>query len=177
MTFNPMTIQWMLIWDSMEKVSSCIHATLLIKVILSYVDVDTMPSLASSRSSTESEKSGTDIRFDDIRTEFHPASGKAPVIAHFDEYGHTEGSTYTDLPNPRPWAPFESHLDFEVAELILSAALNKEQTTTLISLLKRVAEGAEEFTLQSHDDIKKKWEEAAHRRAKLPGFSDLIILS
>jgi hypothetical protein len=144
----------------MEKVSSCI-LLYMSKFIHFYADVNVMSSQASLQSPTESNKSGTDIRFDDIRTEFHPASGKEPVVAHFEDYGHTKEFTYTDPPNLRPWAPFQSRLDFEIAELILLAALNKEQTTKLISLLKRVAEGDEEFTLESHADIKKKWEGAS----------------
>jgi hypothetical protein len=116
---------------------------------------------APSQPPTELDESSIDIRFDDIRTEFHPASGKEPVIAHFEDYGRAEEFAYNDPPSQQPWAPFESRLDFEIAELILLAALNKEQTTTLISLLKHVANGAEEFTLRSHDDIKKKWEKAS----------------
>ena len=120
-----------------------------------------MPLLAHPQPLTELAESGIDLRFDDIQTEFHPASGKEPVITHFEDYGHAEEFAYNDPPNQQPWAPFESRLDFEIAELILLAALNKEQTTTFISLLKRVAKGTEEFTLRSHDDIKKKWEKAS----------------
>jgi hypothetical protein len=120
----------------------------------------------SSPSLTELDIS-EDLQFDDIRTEFHPASGKEPVITHFEDYGHAEEFAYKNPPDPRPWAPFESRLDFEIAELILFAALNKEQTTKLISLMKRVAEGAEEFTLRSHDDIKKRWEKASDKCTKV----------
>jgi len=116
---------------------------------------------APSPSPTEPDESGTEIQFDDIRTEFHPASGKQPIIEHFETYGHAKEFAYKEPPNSRPWAPFESHLYFEIAELILLAALNKEQTTMLISLLKCVAEGTEEFTLPSHDEINKKWEIAS----------------
>jgi hypothetical protein len=118
--------------------------------------------VASLPSSPEPKVAEPGLQYDDIRTEFHPASGKDPVIEHFKDYGRAKDFAYNDPPNPKPWAPFESRLDFEIAELILLAALNREQTKTLISLFNRVADGREEFSLRSHDDIKKKWEKASN---------------
>ena len=97
------------------------------------------------------------------------------MVEHFEDYGRAKEFAYKDAPHPRPWAPFESRLDFEIAELILMAAFNKEQTTTLISLLKHVAEGAEEFTLRSHDDVKKKWEKVSDKCTKVRRFTRVSV--
>jgi hypothetical protein len=126
-------------------------------------EIDSPPVSAFSRSPTPSDMPETDPQLDDFRTEFHPASGKAPIIAHFDDYGCSQQFKYNKPPDRTPWSPFKTRLDFEIAELILLAALNKEQTTTLISLLKRCAGGDESFTLRSHDEIKKKWEIASYK--------------
>ena len=106
-------------------------------------------------------------QLDDIRTEFHPASGKSPEIASFEEYGQTDQFEYEYPPNRTPWAPFQTRLDFEIAELTLISALNREQTTKLISLFKRCAKGEEEFTIRSHDEINAKWEQASNKCTKV----------
>lgn len=179
MTLTPMTTPPKLIMDNlkMRKAGSQIGTSLLLKFTCSCTELDIMPSPAPSQSPTESDSSGSDIQFDDIQTEFHLASGKDPVIEHFGDYGHTEEFAYKDPPKSRPWAPSESCLDFEIANLIPQAALNKEQTTTLIALLKCVAAG-EEFSLRSHNDIKNKCETASDICTKMSQiiFSCSIVL-
>jgi hypothetical protein len=99
---------------------------------------------------------------DDIRTEFHPNSGRPTQTAHFADYGHRqESARHTFRPPKKPWRPFRTRLDFEVAELILETAMNAKQTTTLISLLQRCAMGIEKFTIHSHDDLQQTWEQSS----------------
>jgi hypothetical protein len=105
----------------------------------------------------------TNPGLDDFRTEFHPSSKKASVTVSFEQYGQEQPFAYHHHPDQQPWAPFRTRLDFEIADLILEAALSEGQTTKLISLLKRCAESPGEFTLQSHADITKTWEEASSK--------------
>lgn len=103
-------------------------------------------------------------QIDDIRTEYHPRSGRAPVIASFEQFGKTETLVDTEPPvNMCPWTPFRTRLDFEMAEFILDAALNERQTKTLFSLLDRVAGKYEEFTITNHDDLKNMWKLASKK--------------
>ena len=65
---------------------------------------------------------------DDIRTEFHPNSGQPTQTAHFADYGHRqELARHTFRPPKKPWRPFRTRLDFEVAELILETAMNAKR--------------------------------------------------
>ncbi|KAJ7176117.1 hypothetical protein C8R43DRAFT_1084647 [Mycena crocata] len=62
-----------------------------------------------------------------------------------------------------PWAPFRTRLDFEVAEFAVEVMLNKNQTTTLLSLIRRCAANINDFTIQSHSDLEKHWELASKK--------------
>jgi hypothetical protein len=59
--------------------------------------------------------------------------------------------------------PFRTRLDFEIAELILDSALNKEQTNRLISLLNRCAGPTENFTIRNQDELLKFWDLASNK--------------
>jgi hypothetical protein len=100
---------------------------------------------------------------DDIRTEYHPRSTLPTRVDCFADFRrHTD--TRSKLPeNSTPWSPFGSRLDFEVAELTLQAHLTKEQTNTLIGLIRRSA--FEKFSLTDYDGICKIWDAAASRHA------------
>ena len=148
---------------------------LLSKTHLSTIFVPPPPD--SDTSSEESDNPGLPIashpspstsaavltpEFDDIRTEFHPNSGRPPKVVHFADYGREQESAQRTFRRPKkPWRPFRTRLDFEVAELILDTAMNAKQTTTLISLLQRCALGIEKFTIRSHDDLQKTWTQSS----------------
>ncbi|KAH7906115.1 hypothetical protein BJ138DRAFT_1223855 [Hygrophoropsis aurantiaca] len=65
-------------------------------------------------------------------------------------------------PNPQPWQPFQTRLDFEVAELAHEAAMSKDQTNHLINLLHRCMRGSESFTIENQEDLHNKWNSASH---------------
>ncbi|KAG1903419.1 uncharacterized protein F5891DRAFT_1127252 [Suillus fuscotomentosus] len=52
-------------------------------------------------------------------------------------------------------------LDFEVAEIVLEAAMMEEQTNRLLDLVHRSASGKDIFMLQSHDEVRSLWEMAS----------------
>ncbi|KAG2127657.1 hypothetical protein DEU56DRAFT_694813, partial [Suillus clintonianus] len=56
-----------------------------------------------------------------------------------------------------PWEPFRTRLDFEVAEITLAASMTKDQTNRLFELMRRAVSAQEDFTLQSHDEVRTLW--------------------
>ena len=125
------------------------------------------PELNSSPETVSAPISEADPQLDDICTEYHPNSGWQSVTTPFDQYG-CEQPTNADPPlNEKPWMPFQTRLDFEIAELILDSALNKEQTNRLISLLNRCAGPAETFTVRSHSELVKYWDLASNKCVKV----------
>lgn len=105
------------------------------------------------------------VQLHDIKTEFHPTSGRPTKIVAFEDYAHD--NLPDTIPQDKcPWAPFESRLDFEIAELSLEAALNHSQLNKLINLVHSAAKKDPDnsFNIKSAGDMKKKWEEASHLR-------------
>lgn len=102
------------------------------------------------------------LREDDIRTSYHPKSGRPTVTKHFEDYGHDEnGAEHAKRPvNQEPWRPFRCRLDFEVSELALDAKLNRRQTDRLLALIHRVKDG-EAFTLKNSADVIDAWDNAS----------------
>lgn len=119
-------------------------------------------SFRSASKSNSDPVAEADIMVDDIRTEFHPHSNQRTRVEHFDDYGREDASARRSFqPKKKPWRPFRTRLDFEVAELVLETAMNSKQITTLISLLQRCALGAEKFTIHSYKDLQKTWEQSS----------------
>jgi hypothetical protein len=102
-------------------------------------------------------------QIDDFRTEYHPSSGRPPILQRFEDYGQHNPSIAVTPSDERPWEPFRSRLDFEIAELALEAALNKKQTDRLLSLFDRCARQLDNFTLRNHADMSKLWDLASDR--------------
>lgn len=101
---------------------------------------------------------------DDICVEYHPHSGREAEIFAFSDFSHNHFPK-PPMPNPDrdPWHPFCTLLDFEVAELALEAALNKDQTEHLIKLLRRVHDRHEKFTLTNQSDLRATWDASGTR--------------
>ncbi|KAH0834916.1 hypothetical protein J3R83DRAFT_10591 [Lanmaoa asiatica] len=94
------------------------------------------------------EEPTQDNEKDDIKVEYHPRSG----CAH---------EPFTPR-HQQPWEPFHSCLNFEIAKLMLHAALNKDETNQLISLIHRAVSRKESFSLTSHKEINEIWSGASH---------------
>ncbi|KAG2115634.1 hypothetical protein DEU56DRAFT_919346 [Suillus clintonianus] len=96
---------------------------------------------------------------DDIRTEFHP---HARITTRIEAFSNFTRQRHYEPPRPdrQPWLPFRCQLDFKVAELAHEAALTHEQTTRLISLVRRGR--TEDFTLKNYADVRNTWEAASH---------------
>jgi hypothetical protein len=100
---------------------------------------------------------------DDIKIEYHPNSNRPTEIHHFAEYGRTKTplDRQDSCLDREPWRPFRSRIDFDFAEFALGAALNREQTDTLIRLVHHVQQKQDTFTLASHAELTKTWKEAS----------------
>jgi hypothetical protein len=116
----------------------------------------------------------------DIKTDYHPGSGQPTMTESFNEYRHRcwqNSQKCSHLHNDEPWLPFRTRADFEFAELALDAALNKEQTDTLIKLFHRCINGQSSFTLENHAELSTIWEQAADKLTPVSfdGFGFLFI--
>lgn len=72
-------------------------------------------------------------------------------------------ATPDPLPNKKPWLPFKSRLEFEVAQIALEAVLNNDQTDQLIKICHQCAIWNDEFTFENPKDIHRKWDAASQR--------------
>ena len=98
----------------------------------------------------------------DIKIEFHPHAERTPEFYTLEEYG-VLGVHEVNVPRAsQPWQPFRSRIDFEVAELALQAAMNKDQVNVLLSLMQCCATGQENFTLTSHSELCDLWDHASN---------------
>ena len=103
-------------------------------------------------------------QLDDIKIEYHPRSGRPTQLFQFNEYMNQLPESNIDIPpDPEPWTPFRSRLDFELAELILDTHMNKNQTNALIALIHQCISEPQSFTLKNESDLSKIWQNAATR--------------
>jgi len=102
---------------------------------------------------------------DDIKVEFHPHSGKPTQIFPFDDF--TRLASHSDLvqiqeenrPNTGrpPWHPFTTRTDFELAELMLDAHLNENQSSTLLKIVNSIAPRSKELTISTTQHLSSIW--------------------
>ncbi|KAI0741275.1 hypothetical protein C8Q80DRAFT_1259743 [Daedaleopsis nitida] len=100
---------------------------------------------------------------DDIRVEYHPNSGRGTHVYRFGEFTRAKKPYEAPL-NEEPWRPaFHSRVDYEFAEFALAAALKEEQIDKLIKLIRTVEYHQDEFTFNTHTDVRKSWDEACKK--------------
>ncbi|KAI0749834.1 hypothetical protein C8Q80DRAFT_1269641 [Daedaleopsis nitida] len=100
---------------------------------------------------------------DDIRVEYHPHSGKGTRTFRFHEFTR-EKKAFEGPIDHRPWYPaFQTRVDYEFAELVLAAALKHEQVDKLIKLIRTIENKDDEFTFNSHADVKQSWNNAVNQ--------------
>ncbi|KAG1823449.1 uncharacterized protein BJ212DRAFT_1566538 [Suillus subaureus] len=107
-----------------------------------------------------------EYQLDDIKVEHHPKSGIPTKIFAFSDFMHHpahHSSWSAPEPNAKPWCPFRSHLEFNIAEIALKVALNNEQTDCLIDICCCCAVQSEKFMFKNHKDICAKWDAVSQR--------------
>jgi hypothetical protein len=99
----------------------------------------------------------------DIKIEYHPKSGRDPRVFSSEEFkAHAKNSSEpTGPPEAEPWLPFQSREDFEFAEFVHDAALNRSQIEKLIKLIRRCQDAPGLFTLRNINDLKSSLERAS----------------
>ncbi|KAG2118345.1 hypothetical protein BD769DRAFT_1629698 [Suillus cothurnatus] len=100
-------------------------------------------------------------QLDDIKVDYHPHSQILSTIHHFTDFSRTRPMEASVPQNHTPWEPFQTCLNFEVAEIALEAALTTEQTNCLLSLIHRSTCRGGTFTLQNHDEVRELWSTAS----------------
>jgi len=105
---------------------------------------------------------------DNIRTEYHPNSGRGVKVETFEDYRE---HSLKPAPVPEitdPWRPFRSRTDFEFAQLALDAALTKTHVDKLIKLVEGCIKGQDSFNLTNHQELYKTWDAASAMLTPVP---------
>lgn len=108
---------------------------------------------------------------DDIRTEYHPQSGRTTEYSHFGDYVRFRQSRPVPT-DDEPWKPgFQTLEDFEFAEILLEGHMNTGLCKRLISLFRKCLDGQGSFTLSSLDALQAAWKIASHRLTPVRDFN------
>ncbi|KAF6751895.1 hypothetical protein DFP72DRAFT_991199 [Ephemerocybe angulata] len=100
---------------------------------------------------------------DDIRTDYHPNSGKPRRHDAFEEYRRQHRSKpLTPEKKHDPWFPFESRADFEFSELALKCCLNQNQITAFLDIFQRCLDGEDTLHFKNYSDLSRTWNSASH---------------
>lgn len=94
-------------------------------------------------------------RIGDIKTHYHPRSGKAPIVQSLKDYNAAEEQLRKPPPPAEdPWRPYRTRSDFEFADIALDACLNEKQTEALIKLIHHVVSGHDQFTISGYSELR-----------------------
>jgi len=107
-----------------------------------------------------------EFQLDDIKVEHHPNSGIPMQVHAFSDFQRcpVQASSWSaPEPDPEPWRPFKSRLEFDIAEIALEGAFNNAQTDCLLDICRCCAWHSEKFTFQNHKDVRAKWDVASQR--------------
>uniref|UniRef100_A0A0W0FYT7 Uncharacterized protein n=1 Tax=Moniliophthora roreri TaxID=221103 RepID=A0A0W0FYT7_MONRR len=107
---------------------------------------------------------GSNPVVDDIRTNFHPASGHPMEQKAFEDFGVEEAEDPVPY-DSIPWHPLPMQFDFEVANLVLLCSINKEQTNKFLKLLEQSYQEAHTH-LENYDQVQKMWDATADRKTR-----------
>ncbi|EPS96046.1 hypothetical protein FOMPIDRAFT_1131204 [Fomitopsis schrenkii] len=101
-------------------------------------------------------------KLNDIKTVYHPRTGKAPLIQSLEEYNTADSQARVPSQSTEaPWRPYETRLDFEFSEFAMTAYLNKEHVEKLILLLNIAASRQDKLTITSNAELVKLRESAS----------------
>ena len=115
-----------------------------------------------------------ELEQDDIKVVYHSSTGIPEQLYHFDDYNGAE-ATYPVNPvsssqngiQERPWRPFRTKLDFEIAEVMLDAHMNEAQTERMLSLITEAVLDPESFTLANTKDLSAIWDVARETKTDM----------
>ncbi|KAJ3834010.1 hypothetical protein F5878DRAFT_697660 [Lentinula raphanica] len=123
--------------------------------------------LAQYDHGADSSESSSAPEADDVQIQYHPKSGRPMTTLTFDDFFNDKLPKSAHIPsNNKPWRPWQSRTDFEVAALALDCFMNEQQTNRLITLIHRVARGLDNFSLKDYNEVQRTWDLAAERSTK-----------
>lgn len=94
-------------------------------------------------------------------TEYHPGSSCQTTVSRLEEC-QAYNKCGSSIPSrSKIIYPFRSRADFEFAELVLEAALNRKQIEQLISISNKCLSGEDAFTFKDAADLEKTWAQAS----------------
>ncbi|KAI0073421.1 hypothetical protein K474DRAFT_1677885 [Panus rudis PR-1116 ss-1] len=124
----------------------------------------TAQDIERTRPTTADDNTGS-YKLNDIITVYHPNSGKPREHQSFEDFRRSTTQDTEDAfklyEKNLPWTPFRSRADFEFSEIALHARLSQADINSLISFIRRCADGEESFTLKNAKDVKDTWEAAS----------------
>ena len=108
----------------------------------------------------------------DIVIEYHPHSERDTRILSPEEFkaSLSDDSEPAKPPDDEPWRPFHSREDFEFAELVRDAALNRTQIDRLIKLVQHYQDTPGSFAFRGYDDLKTSLENASKLLTPVTAF-------
>ncbi|KAK0473861.1 hypothetical protein IW261DRAFT_1423234 [Armillaria novae-zelandiae] len=140
-------------------------------------DLSSSPSFEPGSSEDEDENSSSDATIDDENVildlvnpynpkfciEYHPSAILDPRILTREEYFQMMAMEMTVSFIDKPWHPFASENDFELAELILHTGMNRQERDSFFKVLKTQA-GDHQFayTINNESDLNDAWSQAEH---------------
>ncbi|TFK59648.1 hypothetical protein BDN72DRAFT_890374 [Pluteus cervinus] len=114
------------------------------------------------------EDPNTAFKRGDIRTTFHPHTGKAPTVESTRAY-HTRNAPPPPPPaDPEVWKLFGSKPAFDFAEVVLQAALSHDQADRLLNAANTLITDRPTFEFKTHNDLRAVWEAALATLALTP---------
>ncbi|KAK0475391.1 hypothetical protein IW261DRAFT_1422226 [Armillaria novae-zelandiae] len=140
-------------------------------------DLSSSPSFEPGSSEDEAENSSSDATIDDENAildlvnpfnpkfciEYHPLAVLDPHILTREEYFQMMAMEMTVSFIDKPWHPFASENDFELAELILRTGMNRQEQDSFFKVLKTQAgDHQSAYTINNESDLNDAWSQAEH---------------
>ncbi|KAK0480489.1 hypothetical protein EDD18DRAFT_1363668 [Armillaria luteobubalina] len=140
-------------------------------------DLASSPSFEPGSSEDESDNSSSDDVTDAANAildqvtpynpkfciEYHPSAILDPRILTREEYFQMTDVEMTSSFIDKPWHPFASENDFELAELILRTGMNCQERDSYFKVLKTQAgDHQSAYTINNESDLNDAWSQAEH---------------
>ncbi|KAM6495342.1 hypothetical protein JOM56_009965 [Amanita muscaria] len=120
---------------------------------------DHVPVLGGDDGDGQAALDGEFMEKGNIRTEYHPHSGRAPTTKHYEDYRHRAPAP---LPAKQsPWLPFRSRTEFSIAKIILEAGLTEKQTNVLTKAIHKAVKGEDVFEISNYREMCELWDRVA----------------
>ena len=95
--------------------------------------------------------------------EYHPSAILDPRILTREEYFQMTAMEMTVSFIDKPWHPFASENDFELAELILHTGMNRQERDSFFKVLKiQAGDHQSAYTINNESNLNDAWSQAEH---------------